>query len=156
MSLTRTAAYTAACAASSSLKPRIQKPETRNPKPEPRHGLLIPLIAKVSSAPRPSGAHVIVTFFPEDDSEEKQILGRTCRQDDPGSARKVPSQHLFQTLPHNPEPQILSHNMILHTLSHNPELAATSHNTVLQTLWPNPKAPTLFHDREPRTQSDHL
>jgi len=35
------------------------------------------------------GAHVIITFFPEDDSEEKQILGRTCRQDDPGSARKI-------------------------------------------------------------------
>jgi len=39
---------------------------------------------------------VIITFFPEDDSEEKQILGRTCRQDNPGSARKVPtSQRLF-------------------------------------------------------------
>jgi len=35
------------------------------------------------------GAHVIITFFPEDDSEEKQILGRTCREDYPGSARKI-------------------------------------------------------------------
>ena len=35
------------------------------------------------------GVHVIVTFFPEDASEEKQIFGRTCRQDDPGSARKI-------------------------------------------------------------------
>ena len=30
-----------------------------------------------------------MTFMPEDDSENKQIEGRTCRQDDPGSARKI-------------------------------------------------------------------
>ena len=30
-----------------------------------------------------------MTFLPEDDSENKQIEGRTCRQDDPGSARKI-------------------------------------------------------------------
>lgn len=33
--------------------------------------------------------HVVITFLPEDDSENKQIEGRTCRQDDPGSARKI-------------------------------------------------------------------
>ena len=27
--------------------------------------------------------------MPEDESENKQIEGRTCRQDDPGSARKI-------------------------------------------------------------------
>ena len=35
------------------------------------------------------GVHIIITFFPEHQSENKQILGRTCRQDDPGSARKI-------------------------------------------------------------------
>jgi hypothetical protein len=30
------------------------------------------------------GVHVIITFFPTDESEEIQIKGRTCRQDDPG------------------------------------------------------------------------
>jgi len=35
------------------------------------------------------GVHVIITFLPEDDSENKQIEGRTCRMDDPGSARKI-------------------------------------------------------------------
>jgi hypothetical protein len=35
------------------------------------------------------GVHIIITFFPEDESENKQINGRTCRQDDPGSARKI-------------------------------------------------------------------
>ena len=30
------------------------------------------------------GVHIIVTFFPEDESEHKQLMGRTCRQDDPG------------------------------------------------------------------------
>jgi len=33
--------------------------------------------------------HIILTFLPEDKSEEEQIFGRTCRQDDPGSARKI-------------------------------------------------------------------
>ncbi|EKX42858.1 hypothetical protein GUITHDRAFT_73630, partial [Guillardia theta CCMP2712] len=31
------------------------------------------------------GVHIVVTFLPEDESEAKQIYGRTCRQDDPGS-----------------------------------------------------------------------
>ena len=35
------------------------------------------------------GVHVVVTFFPEHESEHKQIFGRTCRQDDPGSGRKI-------------------------------------------------------------------
>jgi hypothetical protein len=35
------------------------------------------------------GVHLIITFFPEHESEMKQIIGRTCRQDDPGSARMV-------------------------------------------------------------------
>jgi preprotein translocase subunit SecA len=30
------------------------------------------------------GVHIIVTFLPEDESEHKQLMGRTCRQDDPG------------------------------------------------------------------------
>ena len=30
------------------------------------------------------GVHVIVTFLPEDAAEHKQIMGRTCRQDNPG------------------------------------------------------------------------
>ena len=30
------------------------------------------------------GVHIIVTFEPEDESEYKQLMGRTCRQDDPG------------------------------------------------------------------------
>jgi len=33
------------------------------------------------------GVHIIVTFFPEDESENKQLFGRTCRQDDPGARR---------------------------------------------------------------------
>ena len=35
------------------------------------------------------GVHLILTFYPEHESELKQILGRTCRQDDPGSARMI-------------------------------------------------------------------
>lgn len=35
------------------------------------------------------GVHVIITFLPDDESERVQIEGRTCRQDDPGSSRKV-------------------------------------------------------------------
>ena len=30
------------------------------------------------------GVHVIITFYPEDESEYTQIKGRTCRQDNPG------------------------------------------------------------------------
>jgi hypothetical protein len=30
------------------------------------------------------GVHLILTFFPENDSEYAQLLGRTCRQNDPG------------------------------------------------------------------------
>ena len=39
------------------------------------------------------GVHVIMTFFPQDSSEEKQICGRTCRQDDPGSCEMVLSEN---------------------------------------------------------------
>eukprot|EP00961_Rhodomonas_salina_P175252 2363926-Rhodomonas_salina.1 len=35
------------------------------------------------------GVHVVVTFFPVDASEDRQIQGRTCRQDDPGSYKKL-------------------------------------------------------------------
>ena len=35
------------------------------------------------------GVHVIITFLPDDESERIQIEGRTCRQDDPGSSRKI-------------------------------------------------------------------
>ncbi len=30
------------------------------------------------------GVHIIITFYPEDESEYTQIKGRTCRQDNPG------------------------------------------------------------------------
>jgi hypothetical protein len=30
------------------------------------------------------GVHLILTFYPEDESEYTQLLGRTCRQNDPG------------------------------------------------------------------------
>ena len=35
------------------------------------------------------GVHIISTFYPESLIEEIQIKGRTCRQDDPGSFRKI-------------------------------------------------------------------
>lgn len=35
------------------------------------------------------GIHIILTFYPETLTEEIQIRGRTCRQDDPGSIRKI-------------------------------------------------------------------
>jgi len=35
------------------------------------------------------GVHLIITFFPHDDSENRQLEGRTCRQDDPGSSQKI-------------------------------------------------------------------
>ena len=35
------------------------------------------------------GVHLIITFFPQDDSENRQLEGRTCRQDDPGSSQKI-------------------------------------------------------------------
>jgi hypothetical protein len=35
------------------------------------------------------GVHIICTFLPEDQSEDVQIRGRTCRQDDPGSVCRI-------------------------------------------------------------------
>ncbi len=35
------------------------------------------------------GVHLIITFYPDDDSENRQLEGRTCRQDDPGSVQKL-------------------------------------------------------------------
>lgn len=35
------------------------------------------------------GVHVILTFYPKTLTEEMQIRGRTCRQDDPGSIKKI-------------------------------------------------------------------
>jgi len=35
------------------------------------------------------GMHVILTFYPDIKTEEIQIKGRTCRQDDPGSFRAI-------------------------------------------------------------------
>jgi hypothetical protein len=35
------------------------------------------------------GVHLIMTFYPNDDSENRQLEGRTCRQDDPGSVQKL-------------------------------------------------------------------
>ena len=35
------------------------------------------------------GVHLILTFYPNDDSENRQLEGRTCRQDDPGSVQKL-------------------------------------------------------------------
>ena len=42
------------------------------------------------------GVHLIITFFPEDETEETQILGRTCRQDDPGSVEFVLLEQDFE------------------------------------------------------------
>ena len=39
------------------------------------------------------GVHIILTFYPEMLEEEVQIKGRTCRQDDPGSIRKILFAH---------------------------------------------------------------
>jgi len=35
------------------------------------------------------GVHLIITFYPHDDSENRQLEGRTCRQDDQGSSQKI-------------------------------------------------------------------
>jgi len=35
------------------------------------------------------GVHLITTFYALDESENKQLEGRTCRQDDPGSSQKI-------------------------------------------------------------------
>jgi len=35
------------------------------------------------------GVHLIITFHPSDDSENRQLEGRTCRRDDPGSSEKI-------------------------------------------------------------------
>ena len=35
------------------------------------------------------GVHLIIAFYPNDDSENRQLEGRTCRQDDPGSVQKL-------------------------------------------------------------------
>ena len=35
------------------------------------------------------GVHLVCTFYPEHASEDKQVNGRVCRQDDPGSSRKI-------------------------------------------------------------------
>jgi hypothetical protein len=33
--------------------------------------------------------HLIIAFHPHDESENRQLEGRTCRQDDPGSSQKI-------------------------------------------------------------------
>ena len=43
------------------------------------------------------GVHVVVTFLPEDDSAQKQIYGRTCRQDDPGSCQMILFEDNFKS-----------------------------------------------------------
>jgi hypothetical protein len=47
------------------------------------------LVCRDNRVKKYGGVHLILTFFPQDDSEEKQIFGRTCRQDDPGSGRII-------------------------------------------------------------------
>ncbi len=47
------------------------------------------LVCRDKKVTQYGGVHLIVTFFPQDDSESKQIFGRTCRQDDPGSGRMI-------------------------------------------------------------------
>lgn len=46
-------------------------------------------ICRDSALRRNGGVHVLQTFFSEHESEEIQIRGRTCRQDDPGSYEMV-------------------------------------------------------------------
>jgi len=46
-------------------------------------------ICRDSNLPAKGGVHVILTFFPTMKTEEIQIKGRTCRQDDPGSFRYI-------------------------------------------------------------------
>lgn len=46
-------------------------------------------VCRDSKLTRNGGVHVIQTFFSEYESEEIQIKGRTCRQDDPGSYRMI-------------------------------------------------------------------
>ncbi len=47
------------------------------------------LVCRDNRVTKYGGVHLILTFFPQDDSESKQIFGRTCRQDDPGSGRII-------------------------------------------------------------------
>ncbi len=47
------------------------------------------LVCRDNAVTQYGGVHLILTFFPQDDSESKQIFGRTCRQDDPGSGRII-------------------------------------------------------------------
>ena len=35
------------------------------------------------------GVYLIITFYPSDDSESRQLEGRTCRRDDPRSFEKI-------------------------------------------------------------------
>ena len=35
------------------------------------------------------GVHLIISFYPSDDSEARQLEGRTCRRDDPGSSEYI-------------------------------------------------------------------
>ena len=57
----------------------------------------------------PGGAHVVVTFLPEDDSENKQIFGRTCRMGNPGSGRKILFAEDLQHLVEKPHGDIITH-----------------------------------------------
>ena len=47
------------------------------------------LVCRDNRVTQYGGVHLILTFFPQDESEGKQIFGRTCRQDDPGSGRII-------------------------------------------------------------------
>ena len=54
-----------------------------------RFGRGIDFICRDAALVRNGGVHIILTFYPEMLTEEIQIKGRTCRQDDPGSIRKI-------------------------------------------------------------------
>jgi len=46
-------------------------------------------VCRDSALPQNGGMHVILTFYPEMKTDEIQVQGRTCRQDDPGSFRYI-------------------------------------------------------------------
>ena len=53
------------------------------------YGRGIDFVCRDSALQESGGVHVILTFYPETETEEIQIMGRTCHQDDRGSFRKI-------------------------------------------------------------------
>ena len=54
-----------------------------------RFGRGIDFICRDEALKASGGVHIILTFNPETRTEEIQIYGRTCRQNDPGSVHKI-------------------------------------------------------------------